>query len=503
MNLTPNAEHILRLRYLRKNKEGEIIESPQQMLERVTEYVGSDYDLHTRQEFYDMMNRLDFLPNSPCLFNAGTVYPQLAACFVLPVGDSIESIFTSLHQAAVIAKMGGGVGFNFSNLRGKGSIVRTTMGTASGPLSFMKLYNTMADVISQGGRRRLAQMAVLDCRHPDIREFVNAKLDNGRYTNFNFSVLVDDAFMEASPELFDEIVYSAWSCGEPGLLFKERLNEDNPTPHLGEIVATNPCAESPLLPYEACNLGSINLANMVRGGTIDVERLTNTINFAVKFLDAVVDRSVYPIPEIAQAVAKTRKIGLGVMGLADMFIKLGIIYGSEESFDLADTIMELISRIGWAESGRLGDRFGYFPALLDQNVEYNRMMDAPRRNATITSIAPTGTLSLIANCSSGIEPIFSQSYIRHTFQGSMECVHPISNTEVFVTAHDLKPEKHVKMQAIFQKHTDLGVSKTVNLPENAEIDDVARIFRLAHMLKCKGITVYRDNSRNTQVLYRN
>lgn len=503
MKLTKNAEYILRLRYLRKDGTGKVVESPNEMVERVVGYVGRHEDDYTQQKFYDMIDNLDFLPNSPCLFNAGLPYPQLAACFVLPVEDSIDSIFTSLHQAAVIAKMGGGVGFNFSNLRPKGSLVNTTKGIASGPLSFMRLYNTMADVISQGGRRRLAQMAVLDYTHPDIEEFVNAKEDNGRYTNFNFSVLVDDGFMSNPSSLFDSIVYSAWMSGEPGLLFKERINEDNPTPHLGEIVATNPCAESPLLPYEACNLGSINLSHMVSvDKTIDMEKLTSTVTFAVKFLDDVVDRSVYPLNKITEAVALTRKIGLGVMGLADMFIQMGVIYGSAESFLIADELMDVISKAAWEESKRLGARWGYYPASISSNVVPNMKMDAPRRNATVTSIAPTGTLSLIADCSSGIEPIFSRSYIRHTFQGSMKCEHPVVDEKFLITAHELSPEKHVKMQAIFQKHTDLGVSKTVNLPENAEVDDVARVFRLAHMLRCKGITVYRDNSRSTQVLYR-
>lgn len=367
----------------------------------------------------------------------------------------------------------------------------------------MKLYNVMAEVISQGGRRKLAQMAVLDCRHPDIEDFVKVKIEDGRYTNFNFSVLVDNEFMENPSSLFDDIVYTAWSCGEPGLLFRERINEDNPTLHLGEIEATNPCAESPLLPYEACNLGSINLANMVIDGELNVEKLSRVIKYAVMFLDDVVDQSVYPIPEITKAVFLTRKIGLGIMGLADMFIKMGVRYGSDESFGLAESIIDLISRRAWKEDEILCGMRGVFPAYRDKNFIPNPKIDLPRRNATVTAIAPTGTLSLIANCSSGLEPIFSREYIRHTFQGSLECTHPVWDESLLVTAHDLSPEKHVRMQSVFQKHTDLGVSKTVNLPTHATVDDVARIFQLAHKLRCKGITVYRDGSRSTQVLYRN
>lgn len=506
MNLTENAEYILRLRYLQKDGEGKVIETPEQMLRRVADYVGQNESIETKQKFYSMMESLDFLPNSPCLFNAGLAYPQLAACFVLPIEDSIDSIFTSLHQAAVIAKMGGGVGFNFSNLRPKGSIVNTTKGIASGPLSFMRLFNTMADVISQGGRRRLAQMAVMDYRHPDIGDFVKAKTEDGRYTNFNFSILVDDEFMENPPELFNDIVYSAWASGEPGLLFKERIEKDNPTPHLGKILATNPCAESPLLPYEACVLGSINLSNMVLSDRqFNWERLRYTIKLAVSFLDDMVDHSVFPIPEITEMVQKTRKVGLGVMGLADMFIKVGMKYGSEESFSFAESFMDFFSRESWKASIDLCDARGVYPAM--RNHEFvdddTTRMTTSRRNATVTSIAPTGTLSLIANCSSGIEPIFSKEYIRHTFHGSLNCVHPVENEDLLVTAHDLGPEKHVRMQAIFQQYVDLGVSKTVNLHEHAEVGDVARIFKLAYKLGCKGVTVYRDNSRSTQVLYRN
>ncbi|MBI2942005.1 MAG: adenosylcobalamin-dependent ribonucleoside-diphosphate reductase [Chloroflexi bacterium] len=565
-HLSPNALRVLQQRYLRKDAQRRVVETPERMFWRVAQAVAKG-DLATdphadvaanAREFYQMMARTEFLPNSPTLANAGTPVGQLMACFVLPIEDSLDSIFTTLRNAASIQRTGGGTGFSFSRLRPEGEVVMTTRGVASGPVSFMMLFDAMTEVIKRGSLRRGANMGILRVDHPDIFQFITAKRDRTRLTNFNVSVAATDAFMRAverdepfdlihpttnetvrrvrAREIWELLLEMAWENGEPGVIYIDRINRDNPTPRLGEIEATNPCSEQPLLPYEACCLGSIDLAKMLtrRNGqyAIDYPKLERTIRTAVHFLDNVVEVNAYPLPEIERICLGNRKIGLGVMGFADMLIWLGIPYNSPQALQTAEEVMRFLDERATAASVELAERRGVFPNFAGSI--YDRPGGPPLRNATVTTVAPTGTISLIANCSSGIEPIFALSYVRRILEGEeLPAVHPIFKEvaqqrgfysdelmeviaargsvqglhqvppdvqRLFVTALDIEPEWHVRVQAGFQRHTDNGVSKTANLPEDATVDDVRRIFTMAHQHGCKGVTVYRYGSRPAQVL---
>lgn len=517
-----NALAVLRERYLWKNEKGEIIETPEEMLERVAGTVASVESQEKRLEyakaFYSIMASLDFLPNSPTLMNAGRPgkHGQLSACYVIGIEDTMESIFEALKKQAIIHKSGGGTGFNFSALRPAGAIVESTNGKASGPVSFMELFNLSTDVVQQGGMRRGANMGILDCDHPDLDKFIRAKGVEGKFHNFNISVAATDEFMKKAEEginpAFDQIVSLAWQTGDPGLIFIDAINRANPTPHLGKLKATNPCGETPLYPDEACNLGSINLSNMVlENGTIDYMRLENTVDLAVRFLDNVIDVNHYPLPEIREAVMKTRKIGLGVMGWAEMLFKMRIPYNSQKAVDLAYLVMKYINDTAKNASHKLAMERGVYPA---STVE-------PYRNATVTCIAPTGTISLIAGCSSGIEPVFALRHKRIAFAENGEggktleyynpvyeeaCADPTISDElmdrVFVTSHDIAPYWHISHQAAFQQNTDLAVSKTINMPHSATVEDVRNAYLLAWKKKCKGVTVYRDGCKMHQVLYK-
>ena len=497
------------------------------------------------------MAALEFLPNSPTLMNAGRPHGQLAACFVLPIGDDLEQIFDALKWAALIHQSGGGTGFSFSRLRPKGDLVRTTHGVASGPVSFIRVFDAATETIKQGGVRRGANMAVLRVDHPDILDFVDAKRGPG-LGNFNVSVAVTDAFMEAvgagrsfpllhprtgavvrevpARDLFRRIAEDAWASGEPGLLFLDRVNAANPTPDLGAIESVNPCGEQPLLPFEACTLGSVNLAGMERDGKVDRDRLAAVVRDGVRFLDDVLDVNVWPLPQVAEVSRRNRKIGIGVMGWADLLVRLGVAYDEPRALDLAGEVMSFVQREAHAESERLAGERGPFPGWGTSAPAARG--EPPRRNATVTTIAPTGTLSVIAGCSSGIEPLFAVAYVRHALDGvELREEHPLlagrlsgpgreaalaavraagrargvpgvpaEVERLFATAHDVSPEAHVRMQAAFQRHVDNGVSKTINLPAGAPVEAVERAFRLAHELGLKGITVYRDGSREGQVL---
>ena len=563
--LSDNARTVLERRYLKKDAKGRLLETPVQMFRRVARHIakaekryGDETQVKEMEErFYEMMTEFKFLPNSPTLMNAGRRLGQLAACFVLPVEDSMEGIFDALKNAALIHKSGGGTGFSFSRLRPKSSRVGTTGGIASGPVSFMKIFNTATEQVKQGGTRRGANMAILRVDHPDITEFIHSKTSNRDLNNFNISVGITEGFMKAvraggpydlvdprdgrkvgqlnAPDVYQALVHQAWQNGDPGVIFLDRINQDNPTPALGTIESTNPCGEQPLLPMEACNLGSVNLAKFVIGDgepTIDYEGLKELIWISVRFLDDVIDMSKYPLPEIEEMVRGNRKIGLGVMGFADMLYQMRIRYSSEEALALAEEVMEFIQRESRNASRVLAEERGVFENF-DQSI-YKEMADCRIRNASTTTIAPTGTLSIIAGCSSGIEPLFALSFVRHVMDddellevnpyferiakergfyshalmdtiarsGSIQEIEEIPQDvrEVFVTAHDVTPEWHIRMQAAFQKYTDNAVSKTVNLPRDATVGDVLKVYNLAYELQCKGVTIYRDRSKENQVL---
>jgi len=528
--LSENSTRVLRERYLLKNEDGAVIERPDEMFWRVARSIASSEeepaDDTIVKMFHDIMARLDFLPNSPTIMNAGRKGGQLAACFVLPVEDSMEGIFDSLKHMALIHKSGGGTGYNFSKLRPKGDVVSSTNGVASGPISFMSMFDQATEVVMQGGMRRGANMGILDADHPDVFDFIRAKTEEGKLRNFNISVGASEKFMWAvenddnwdllnprsreivrtvrARELFDLICDMAWKTGDPGMIFMDKINKDNALAHLGVITSNNPCGEQPLLPYEACNLGSINLANMVSGSEVNWEKLRLTTRLAVRFLDNVIDVNQYPLPQIEEMVKKTRKIGLGVMGWADMLFILRIPYDSDQALDLAGRVMSLISETGRKESAELARTRGECPALPGSGV----------RNATVTTIAPTGSLSMIADCSSGIEPVFALEFTKEVLDGkqfsyrnryyaeALERGESAAVIEsVFKTSHEIAPEWHVKMQSAFQEHVDNAVSKTINLPSTATVEDVRKAYMLAWKSRCKGITVFRDGCRAGQVLY--
>jgi ribonucleoside-diphosphate reductase alpha chain len=566
--LGDNARRVLERRYLLRDDAGALVEGPDGMFRRVAAAVAEAEPPGERgawaERFEARMAALEFLPNSPTLMNAGREHGQLAACFVLPVDDDLGSIFDALKWAALIHQSGGGTGFSFSRLRPRGDPVRTTHGVASGPVSFIRVYDAATETIKQGGVRRGANMAVLRVDHPDVEEFVDAKRGPG-LANFNVSVGATDAFVEAveagqpfalrhprtgavvrtvaARDLFRRIAEAAWASGEPGIVFLDRVNAANPTPDLGPMEAVNPCGEQPLLPFEACTLGSLNLAHLERAGAVDWEALSVRVADGVRFLDDVLEVNAWPLPQVAEISRRNRKVGLGVMGWADLLVRLGIPYDDPRAVELGDELMGFVAREAHAASRRLATERGAFPGWPTSAPAARG--EAPRRNATVTTVAPTGTLSVIAGCSSGIEPLFAVAYVRHALEGvDLPEVHPAleerlagagaggaspgasgaQRTEaalravrwtgrargvpevpedvqrLFATAHDVAAEDHVRMQAAFQRHVDNGVSKTVNLPRDAPVEAVERAFRLAHRLGCKGITVYRDGSRAGQVL---
>ena len=466
------------------------------------------------------MTNLEFLPNSPTLVNAGRELGQLSACFVLPIDDSMYSIFTTLRDAAIVQKSGGGVGFSFSNIRPKGDSVKSTQKCAGGPVEFIKIYDRAIEPISQGGVRRGANMAVLRCDHPNIVEFIQCKEIEGTIPNFNISVGITDDFMAAvrnnrdfalinprsgaieetikAADLFNMIVEYAWKNGEPGVLFLDEINRHNVVPHIGEIEATNPCGEQPLLGYESCNLGSLNLGRFVKAKQIDWERLQYVVRVAVRFLDDVIDMNRYPLSQIETRTKTTRKIGLGVMGFADMLIKLDIKYDTDEAIQKAHEVMKFIHDNALIASSELAETRGVFPAYRGSTwcTEHGIRL----RNACLTTIAPTGTLSVIANCSSGIEPYYSKSTKKHVLETVLEEEIEFAKEDSFITSHEISPDWHIKIQAAFQAHSDSAVSKTINFPESATLEDVKHAYMLAFKLKCKGLTIYRDHSRKQQVL---
>ena len=519
-----SAREILNDRYLWRDDLGNPSETPEEMLLRVAKHVASAEKTTPLQyvwadEYYDLMAKLLFLPNSPTIMNAGRPAPhgQLAACFVIGIEDSMESICEAIRKQMLIHKSGGGTGFNFSSLRSSGAKVNSTNGRASGPISFMSLFDKATETVQQGGMRRGANMGILNVDHPDIRDFIHCKDKDGTIANFNISVGVFDSFMEkaeADPEgaeagLLDEIAETAWRTGDPGIIFLDAINRGNTTPDLGPLTSTNPCGESPLYPNEACNLGSINLAKMVNKGEFDYELLKKTAAVATRFLDSVIDVNHYPLPEISEAVRHTRKIGLGVMGWADLLFRLRMPYDSDRALELAEKIMSVIKETAHETSVELGKEKG-IPGALEH---------LGRRNATLTCIAPTGTIALLADCSSGIEPLFALEHtrVRTQIDGTKVIMKQVNShyaealkeelpenviKSVFVTSHDVAPLSHVRTQGVFQKYTDLAVSKTVNLPHESTKKDVLDSYVTAWKLGCKGITIYRDGSKSMQVLYR-
>ncbi|MEO0184729.1 MAG: adenosylcobalamin-dependent ribonucleoside-diphosphate reductase [candidate division WOR-3 bacterium] len=557
LKLSLNSLRVLTERYLLHDHKGRPIETPSDMFRRVAHAVAqvdANYNedpARTEQDFYQMMANMEFLPNSPTLMNAGNELGQLSACFVLPIEDSLISIFDTLKSTALIHQSGGGTGFSFSRIRPKGDMVKSTMGIASGPISFMKIYDCATEVIKQGGKRRGANMGILNINHPDIVDFVRAKEEEGEFVNFNISVAVSDDFINRAinnqgydlinprdnksvknlnaRDVFDMIVLNAWKSGDPGMIFIDEINRKNPTPELGRIESTNPCGEVPLLPYESCNLGSINLARMFVENRFSYDKLRMTIETAIHFLDNVIDANKYPLPEIEKTTRGNRKIGLGIMGFADCLIKMGIPYDSESAFDFANELANFVQIEARKASRMLAEKRGSFP-----NIEKSIFRNSgPMRNATVTSIAPTGTISMIADTSSGIEPLFSVGHLRNVLDTTLVMVNPIFEEiahaqgfyspdliseivhegslkrvrgipddvkRLFPIAHEIMPEIHIRMQAIFQKYVDNAVSKTINLPEDATLEQTRAAFLMAHKLKCKGITVYRYKSKKSQVL---
>ncbi|QIN83992.1 vitamin B12-dependent ribonucleotide reductase [Rubrobacter tropicus] len=565
IDLTENAVAVLKKRYLKKNERGEAIEEPIDMFLRVAGNIAEGefrfnegeeakalYE-ESRERFLQIMLSRKFMPNSPTLMNAGRELQQLSACFVLPVEDSIDGIYDTLKHQAIIHKSGGGTGFGFSRLRPKNDLVQSTMGVSSGPVSFMAIYDASTDKIKQGGTRRGANMGILRVDHPDVEEFIECKRENDQINNFNISVAITDEFMEAveadrdfelknprdgeviktvrAKDLFRKIVEGAWLNGEPGVVFIDKINGDNPTPQF-PIESTNPCSEAHLPPYDSCNLGSINLEKFYREetGDVDWDDLRETIHTAIRFLDNVIEQNNYPLPEIDKMSRGNRRIGLGVMGFADLLIKLGITYDSNEGLAFAEKVMKFVDDEAWEESRNLAEERGVMP-----NFEGSRheMRGDRVRNATVTTIAPTGTISMIAGCSGGIEPLFAVAFMRRQADMEMPDVNPefvkiakergfysedlmkkvaehgsVRDVEevpadlrsVWVTSHDISSEWHVKMQAAFQKYTSMGISKTINLPNDASVEDVEAAYMQAFATNCKGIAVYRDGSRDAQVL---
>lgn len=561
LKLSINRMEVLNKRYLLKDDNRNIIETPGEMFRRSASYIAKAEERfkskisknEIEEKFYNMMSNFDFLPNSPTLMNSKTKIGQLSACFVLPVEDSINEMFDTLKDMAIIHQSGGGTGFNFSHVRPRNDIVNSTKGEASGPLSFIEVYDKATEVIVQGGRRRGANMGILRCDHPDIVYFIESKLNKDKFNNFNFSVGVTDEFMEAvlknryfelinprtrikankikARDLFDILVNASWHTGDPGIIFLDEINRNNPTPEIGIIEATNPCGELPLLAYESCNLGSINLSNMVKDKSINWEKLENTIKLGIRFLDNVIEMNKYPLAEIKKITQGNRKIGLGVMGFADMLIKCNIPYNSKKAIIFSENLMEFIRKKSIEASIELALERGVFP---NHNKSIYAKKNIKIRNATVNTIAPTGTISIIANCSSGIEPLFGVSFMRNVMSGTeMFEVNPIFERmakekgfnkkeifskiiktgsiqnidaipenikKIFVTTFDISPKGHLSIQAAFQKHTDNSVSKTINLPKEASTQDIKEIFISAYKLKCKGITVYRYGSKSNQVL---
>ena len=565
LKLSINAIKVLERRYLRRDDRGKVIETPSGLFRRVAKAIaqadllyGDEEDAKkSEKEFYEIMSNLEFLPNSPCLMNAGLQNSQLAACFVLPIEDSMKSIFETLKQAALIHMTGGGTGFSFSRIRPRGDLVHSSGGMASGPMSFIRVYNAATEATKEGGRRRGANMGILSVDHPDIIEFIISKEKDADMANFNLSVALTDEFMQKvgaeeeydlinprtgevanrlnARRVFDLIVTIAWKCGDPGIIFIDRINSSNsnPTPSLGRIEATNPCGEEPLFPYESCVLGSVNLSKMLGDNDIDWNKLRKTVHIATHFLDNVVDANKYTLKEIEKITKANRRIGLGVMGFADLLIKLNIPYNSEEAVKTADRLMHFINEESKKASVELAKERGSFPNFersIWPNKGYKML-----RNATTTTIAPTGTISIMTDCSSGIEPLYAVSFIRTVMdstdllevnrqfesiarersfynetlmrtiarKGSIHDVKEIPDDvkKIFVTTHDIAPEWHVLVQAAFQRHTDNGVSKTVNFAHEASLEDVEKTYLLAYRLGCKGITIYRDRSKDEQVLH--